>query len=112
VKQLLDLVAEMAGISPPSYKLPVPVLRIIATGLEAVGWVTGWRPLIDRKQVDEFAGVYGYLDPGKAERELGFTWRNAREAVRRTVAWALDHGFVAEARQRALQPDPSLRGAY
>jgi dihydroflavonol-4-reductase len=112
VKQLLDLVAEMAGISPPSYKLPVPVLRVIATGLEAVGRVTGWRPLIDRNQVDEFAGVYGYLDPGKAERELGFTWRNAREAVRRTVAWALDHGFVAEARQRALQPDPSLRGAY
>ena len=112
VKQLLDLVAEMAGIAPPSYKLPVSVLRVIATGLEAVGWLTGWRPLIDRNQVDEFAGVYGYLDPGKAERELGFTWRDARDAVRRTVSWAIDKGFVAEARRRALKPDPSLRGAY
>jgi dihydroflavonol-4-reductase len=112
VKQLFHLVAEMAGISPPSYRAPAPVLRVIATGLEAVGWLTGWRPRIDRNQVDEFVGVYGFLDPGKAERELGFTWRGARDTVRRTVAWALDHGFVAEARQRALQPDPSLRGAY
>ena len=112
VKHLLGLVAEMAGISPPSYRLPVPVLRVIATGLEAVGWATGWRPLIDRNQVDEFAGVYGFFDAGKAERELGFRWRDARETIRRTVAWAIDHGFVAEARQRALQPDPSLRGAY
>jgi dihydroflavonol-4-reductase len=111
-KQLMGLVAETAGIPPPAYRLPVPVLRAIATGLEAVGWVTGWRPLIDRNQVNEFAGVYGFLDAGKADRELGFTWRDARETVRRTVAWAIDHGFVAEARQRALQPDPSLRGAY
>lgn len=112
VKHLLGLVAEMAGISPPAYRLPVPVLRVIASGLEAVGWATGWRPLIDRNQVDEFAGVYGFFDAGKAERELGFRCRDARETIRRTVAWAIDHGFVAEARQRALQPDPSLRGAY
>jgi dihydroflavonol-4-reductase len=112
VKQLFDLVAELAGISPPQWKIPVPVLRVLAMGMEAVGWATGWRPLLDRSQVDEFAGVYGFVDPGKAERELGFTWRNARDTVRRTVAWAIDRGFVAEARQRALQPHPSLRGAY
>jgi len=112
VKALLDLVAEMVGISPPQWKVPVPVLRVLATGLEAVAWVTGWRPPLDRTQVDDFAGVYGFLDPAKAERDLGFTWRNARDTVRRTVAWAIDRGFVAEARQRALQPHPSLRGAY
>lgn len=112
VKQLFDLVAEMSGISPPQWKMPVIALRAIATGLEAVSWVTGWRPVIDRNQVDEFAGVYGYVDPGKAERELGFTWRNGRDTVRRTVAWAIDHGFVTEGRRRALQPHPSLHGAY
>ena len=27
---------------------------------------------------------------------------------RRTVAWALDRGFVADARRASLRPDPSL----
>jgi dihydroflavonol-4-reductase len=112
VKQLFSLVAELSGISAPQWKMPVVALRAIATGLEAVSWVTGWRPLIDRNQVDEFAGVYGYVDTGKAERELGFTARNARDTVRRTVAWAIDHGFVTEGRRSALQPHPSLNGAY
>jgi dihydroflavonol-4-reductase len=112
VKQLFDLVAELSGISPPQWKVPVIALRALATGLEAVSWITGWRPAIDRNQVDEFAGVYGYMDPGKAERELGFTWRSARDTVRRTVAWAIDRGFVPERRKNALQPHPSLTGAY
>jgi dihydroflavonol-4-reductase len=112
VKQLFDLVAELSGISPPQWKVPVIALRALATGLEAISWVTGWRPAIDRNQVDEFAGVYGYMDTGKAERELGFTGRSARETVRRTVAWVIDHGFVAEGRKNALQPHPSLTGAY
>jgi len=112
VKQLLDLVAELAGISGPQYRLPLPVLRVIATGMEAVSWVTGWRPMLDRSQVDEFAGTYSYFDSGKAQRDLGYTFRDAREAVRRTVAWAIDRGFVTEGRQRALQPHPDLRGAY
>ena len=112
VKQLLDLVAELAGISGPQYRLPVPVLRVVATGMEAVSWVTGWRPMLDRSQVDEFAGTYSYFDSGKAQRDLGYTFRDAREAVRRTVAWAIDRGFVTEGRQRTLQPHPDLRGAY
>jgi dihydroflavonol-4-reductase len=112
VKQLFDLVAELSGISPPQWKVPVVALRALATGLEAVSWITGWRPAIDRNQVDEFAGLYGYMDPGKAERELGFTWRSARDTVRRTVAWAIDRGFVPEGRKNALQPHPSLTGAY
>jgi hypothetical protein len=101
----------MAGIAP-GVPAAGAVLRVIATGLEAVGWATGWRPLIDRNQVDEFAGVYGFFDTGKAERELGFSARNARDTVRRTVAWAIDHGFVTEGRRSALQPHSSLNGAY
>ncbi|MCI0345668.1 MAG: NAD-dependent epimerase/dehydratase family protein, partial [Chloroflexi bacterium] len=112
VKQFFDLVAELAGISPPQWKLPVVAVRAVATGLEVMSWVTGWRPMLDRSQVDEFVGVYGYLDPAKAERELGFSWRDARDTVRRTVAWVIDHGFVAASRKSALQPHPSLTGAY
>ena len=112
VKQLLDTAAELTGLRAPTVKLPVPVLRVLALAMELGGKIAGRRPMLDRNQVDEFAGVYGYLDCSKAKRELGFTYRSAQETVRRTVAWLIDRGFVTESRRRLLTPHPSLRGAY
>ncbi len=109
VKGLFDLMAEATGLPAPRVKLPVPVLRAVAAAMELASKLTGARPLIDRSQVDEFAGKYGYFDSGKAERELGYSYLPARETVRRTIAWLVARGFVSERRQRALRLDPSLR---
>ena len=103
-KQLLDLMAEFTGLRAPGLKVPIPVLRVLALVMELASKVTGRRPQITRSAVDEFGGKYGYMDCAKAAEELGFTYRSARETVRRTVAWLLDHGFVSEKRQRALTP--------
>ena len=112
IKGLLDVVAELAGISPPAWKAPTTVMYGLATVLELAGWATGTRPMIDRAQVEEFAGTYAYYDSSKAQRELGWSFRNARETARRTVAWAIDRGFVGEKRRAALTPHSSLQGAY
>ena len=112
VKQLFDLIADLTGLKAPSIKAPVPVIRLLAAGMEVASKLTGARPMLDRSQVDEFAGKYGYFDSSKAERELGYTHLSARDTVRRTIAWLIDRGFVTERRQRALQPHPSLRNAY
>jgi dihydroflavonol-4-reductase len=111
VKQLFDLMAELTGLRAPTVKLPVPVLRVVAGVLEVASRVTGARPMIDRSQVDEFAGKYAYFDSSKAKRELGYAWLSARDTVRRTIAWLLDRGFVTEKRRRLIQPHPSLREA-
>jgi len=108
VKGLFDLMAEATGLPAPRVKLPVGVLRAVAAAMELASKLTGARPLIDRSQVDEFGGKYGYFDSGKAERELGYTYLPARETVRRTIAWLVARGFVTEKRQRALRLDPSL----
>ena len=112
VKGLFDLMAELTGLPAPKRKAPVPVVRVLAMGMELASKLTGARPMLDRSQVDEFAGKYAYFSSAKAERELGYTYLGARDTVRRTIAWAIDRGFVSERRQRALQPHPSLRNAY
>ncbi|MGH7818527.1 MAG: NAD-dependent epimerase/dehydratase family protein, partial [Candidatus Binatia bacterium] len=112
VKRAFELVAEFTGLKPPSIKLPTPVLRVVAGVMELGAKVTGTRPMLDRSQVDEFAGKYGYFDSSKAKRELGYTWLSARETIRRTVAWTIDHGFVTEKRRSLLKPHPELQGAY
>jgi dihydroflavonol-4-reductase len=111
VKQLFDLIAGLTGLKAPTTRLPVGAVWGVATVLELVSKVTGGRPMLDRSQVDEFAGKYAYFSSAKAERELGYTFLPAREVVRRTVGWILEHGFVTAKRQQALHLDPSLRGA-
>jgi dihydroflavonol-4-reductase len=87
-------------------------MRRLALAMELVSRLTGSKPLLDRARVDEFVGRYGFFSSAKAERELGYSHRPARETLRRTVAWLLDHGFVPERRRRALRPHASLAGAY
>src|SRR5262249_35553154 len=112
VKELYELIARCTGLQAPTLRAPVPVVRAIATVPERGGRPPGTRPLMDRSRVDEFAGRYGYQSSAKAAAELGYTWRPAREVVRRTIAWLVDHGFVTERRRRTLALDPSVREAY
>jgi dihydroflavonol-4-reductase len=112
VKEMFDVLAELTGLPAPKLKLPVPVLRIVAGGMELLSKITGSRPMLDRSQIDEFAGKYGYLANGKSKRELGCTYLPARDTIRRTLAWLIDRGFVAEKRRPLLKPHPSLSDAY
>jgi len=112
VKQLFDLLANLTGLKAPTIKAPVGLVRAIAGAMELASRVTGKRPMLDRSQVDEFAGKYGYFDSSKAKHEIGYTYLSARDTLRRTVAWLIDRGFVAEKRRRAMKLDPSLSGAY
>jgi dihydroflavonol-4-reductase len=112
VKRLFELLAELTGLKAPTIKAPVPVLRVLAAAMELGSKLTGSRPMLDRSQIDEFAGKYGYFDNSKAERELGYTHLSARDTLRRTVAWLIDKGFVAERRKSLMKLDPSLGNAY
>ncbi|MGH7818911.1 MAG: NAD-dependent epimerase/dehydratase family protein, partial [Candidatus Binatia bacterium] len=112
VKQFFDIMAELTGLPAPRWKAPVPVIRALAAAMELASKVTGKRPMLDRSQVDEFAGKYGYFDSSKAERELGYTHLSGRDTIRRTVAWLIDKGFVPAERRRAIKPHPSLANAY
>jgi dihydroflavonol-4-reductase len=102
VKGLFDLMAELTGLKAPTLKAPVPVVRLLAAGMEFGSRLTGKRPMLDRSQVDEFAGKYGYFDSSKAERELGYAYRSARETLGRTIAWLVERGFVTERRRQEL----------
>jgi dihydroflavonol-4-reductase len=102
LKQLFDLTADLSGLRAPRFKAPVPVLRVAAALMELAAQVTGMRPMLDRSQVDEFAGKYAYFSSAKAQRELGYTYLPARETMQRTVTWLLEHGFVNERRRQMI----------
>ncbi len=93
IKDLFKLIAEEAGARPPQYKIPNWVLFVLGrTGdlMEALGMKgslsteNAWT-----------ATLYHWFDNSKAQKELGFKPRPAREAIRSSVSWMKKNGLLS-----------------
>lgn len=94
MQQLLELVAAETGRPAPRVRLSRAVLWPVALGFEAAARIGGIEPLVTRDHL-RMARKKMFFSSAKAARELGYTARPAREAVRDAVAW------FAEARRAA-----------
>ena len=92
--ELLALVAEAAGRKPPRVKLPVAALYPLALASEALARVAGIEPIVTR-DILAMAKKKMFFSSAKAQAELGYAPRPAREAVADAVAWFRANGRVA-----------------
>lgn len=83
---LLALIAEAAGRRPPTIRLTPEMVWPIAVGMEALARVLPFEPPVTRDHL-RMARKMMFYSSAKAERELGYHARPAREAVRDAVAW-------------------------
>ncbi len=90
---LLALVAEAAGRKPPRIKLPHGALYPVALASEALARVAGVEPLVTR-EILAMAKKKMFFSSAKAQAELGYAWRPAREAVADAVAWFRAQGRI------------------
>jgi dihydroflavonol-4-reductase len=86
LRELLVMVAEATGRRPPSIRLPHELLWPVALGFEALARVTGIEPLVTQDHL-RMARKKMFFSSGKAQAELGYAPRPAREAVRDAVAY-------------------------
>ena len=85
-QRLFSLYAEAFGHPPPTWRTRSWMLEL-AWRLERLrSWVTGTRPMITR-QTTLTARMQRRFSSGKVRSKLGFTFRNAQEAVRNTAAF-------------------------
>ncbi|MCJ7622599.1 MAG: SDR family oxidoreductase [Anaerolineaceae bacterium] len=94
LKQILDLLSEITGRPP---------VRLHISHTVALAWAyvdvslarlfPGRTPAATPVKV-RLSRRYEYFDPGKAINELGFPQTPAREALRKSVAWYLEHGYA------------------
>ena len=80
----------LSGIAAPRARLPSAVNVGGARLLDRFHAWRGSEPSISVQEV-EMGEHWFYLDPAKAERELGFTARDPQETLRDTVAWLDEH---------------------
>jgi len=94
LKEILGLVAEVAGRRPPTIRLPEAVVWPAAFLMENFARLTGVPPLMTRDHL-KMARKKMFYSSAKAMTELGYRPRPVRQAVEDAVAWFRANGMLA-----------------
>ena len=94
LRDLLGLIAEVAGQRPPLCALPAPLLWPLALGCEIAARGFGIDPLVTREML-MMAKKKMFFSSAKARAELGYAPRPARVAIEDAVAWFRAEGMIA-----------------
>jgi len=90
--EILEHVARHVGARPPSVRLPHWLVYPVALAAEAIAAVTGKEPRVTLDGV-RMSTKHMYFSSRKAERELGYRWRDPRLAIAAAVDWFKEHGY-------------------
>ena len=93
LRDLLALVARVAGRRPPRIALPIGPLMPVAAVMEMLARLTGIEPIATRDHL-KMARKKMYFTSTKAIAELGYRPRPVRQAVEDAVAWFRANGMV------------------
>jgi dihydroflavonol-4-reductase len=93
VAGLLELAAEVAGVSTVPRRLPRSVALLGGSAAELLFRARGRQPPICREMVRTLLHGHRY-DGARAARELGLSYTSAEETIRRTVDWARSEGLL------------------
>ena len=93
MQDLLAMVAAVAGRKPPRVKLPHAALYPLALASEGLAKVVGIEPIVTR-DILAMAKKKMFFSSAKAQAELGYTYRPAREAIADAIAWFRAEGRV------------------
>ena len=94
LNELVGLVADVAGVAPPTRHLPVWPFWMAGAACEAICAPFGIEPPIFRRRVDFFTKSRAF-DISRARTEIGFAPRvGLREGTRRTLEWYRAEGWL------------------
>jgi nucleoside-diphosphate-sugar epimerase len=94
LNELIRIIADAAGVAPPSRHLPVWPFWVAGAACEAICAPFGLEPPLYRRRVDFFTKSRAF-DIGRARRDLGYAPRiGLREGIQRTLEWYRSAGWI------------------
>lgn len=94
IKDLFAMIAQEAGVPAPKHQIPSEVLHTVG----AIGDFMeklGMKGPLSRENAYT-STMYHWFDSDKAQKELGFKPRPAREAIHNSVQWMKDQGLLSK----------------
>lgn len=96
LKQILDTLAELTGLSSPKMKVPHGVAMAFAALDQTFnGYLRNREPRATVEEV-RMGKKFMWVDSSKAERELGYTHGPVRDALARAAQWFVQQGYAPE----------------
>ncbi len=92
--QLFETLCDLTGLSEPTLPKGKGLMRLAAGLFELNARLRGGQPRITSRMARDYVDTYSWLTSKKAETELGYRHRPAREALARSVRWFLANGYV------------------
>jgi len=94
LNDLIRIVAEVAGVQPPTFHLPVLPVWVAGAACELMCAPFGIEPPLYRRRVDFFTKSRAF-DIARARGELGYAPQvSLREGIRRTLEWYRRAGWL------------------
>jgi dihydroflavonol-4-reductase len=94
LRELCSLLAELAGRRPPRIELGRRTLSVVGWGAELLARLRGKPSALTPARARSLVGQYAFYDASKAQRELGYTARPARDIVADAVHWVRTQGWI------------------
>ena len=101
LKQLLDVLSRITGLSAPKLKIPHGLALGVAFMNTAFSRLIGREPQIPIEGV-KIARHMMFVNCDKARRELGFKPGAVAAALERGVRWYTENGYVAQRRSKKM----------
>lgn len=86
-----ELVGQATGAKIPSMRMPDGVAKASGAMMKAWAQLTGGTPKLTPDLVEVYRHDWAYRS-GRAESELGYTWRPLEQGLRETAAWLKESG--------------------
>jgi len=101
LKELLDALAKITGLAPPTWRIPHSVALIAAYADAAYSRVTGREPRIPIEGV-RIARHKMFVNDAKARKELGYQPGTVEAALERAVRWYVENSYVTLPKHAAV----------
>lgn len=92
IRDLFGMIAAEAGVEPPKYLLPTPVVHLIGKVGDALEKIGKKGPINGENAWT--STLYHWFDASKARKELGLNPKPAREAIHSSIQWIKDNGLL------------------